>query len=155
MLYCDMFHLNPWSYGTPAALGACDFFDENANTTRVAANGMILYIAPGIGSEARIVIPEYAAAIVLRNPKNNATKKILRGLHCPNIRTAKAKKPYPATDALKFVEVGITKMIPPRPARPPDIITPAYLIFLTLIPTESAACGCSPHALNLSPNLVL
>ena len=25
----------------------------------------------------------------------------------------------------------------------------------TLTPTESAACGCSPHALNLKPNLVL
>ena len=30
-----------------------------------------------------------------------------------------------------------------------------YRIESTLIPTESAACGCSPHAIRRSPNLVL
>ena len=55
----------------------------------------------------------------------NAANNILLGLHCPKIKTAKAKNPYPETVALKLVDVGITNINPPIPANAPDINTPA------------------------------
>ena len=36
-----------------------------------------------------------------------------------------------------------------------EMITPVYLHWYTLIPTESAACGCSPQARRRSPHFVL
>ncbi|MPN49834.1 hypothetical protein SDC9_197457 [bioreactor metagenome] len=68
------------------------------------------------------------ADMVFINPKKMAAAKTLHGFHCPKINTANARKPYPATDALKLVDVGITKTNPPIPANAPEIITPAYLI---------------------------
>ena len=44
---------------------------------------------------------------------------------------------------------------PPIEAEALPIAVDIYLILLTLIPTESAAAGFSPHALSLNPNLVL
>ncbi len=46
-------------------------------------------------------------------------------------------------------------MHPPKADKAPEIITPKYLIFVTLIPAACAACGFSPHALNLIPKAVL
>ncbi len=52
---------------------------------------------------------EDEAETVFIKPKNIAAANTFHGFHCPKIKTAKAKNPYPATEALKFVEVGITK----------------------------------------------
>ena len=41
-------------------------------------------------------------------PKNREAHMIFTGFHCPKIRTARARNPYPATSALKLVEVGTT-----------------------------------------------
>lgn len=87
--------------------------------------GIILYNSFGIGNDFKNGIAEYALANVFMIPKKNAAIKILLLLHCPKINTAIARKPYPATLALKFVEVGITKINPPIPASTPEMITPA------------------------------
>ena len=73
-------------------------------------------------------IPEYEAAIAFNRPKKNAANKIRKGFHCPKIRTANARKPYPATVALNSVDDGTTNTKPPTPASTPDMKTPAYLI---------------------------
>ena len=80
---------------------------------------------------------------------------MLTGFQLPNIITAKAKNPYPATDDWKPAPAAIVYAIPPIPPKIPEIITPAYLILYTFIPTDAAACGCSPQARNLNPNFVL
>ena len=109
----------------PSALGACEFFEKNASTINVAIYGIILYTSFGIGRLFNTGIAEYALANVFITPKKNAAMKILLLLHCPKINTANAKKPYPATLALKFVEVGTINTSPPIPAKTPEIITPA------------------------------
>ena len=83
-----------------------------------------MYTSFGIGRSFNNGIAEYALAIVFKIAKKKADKKILLLLHLPKINTANARKPYPATLALKFVEVGTTKTIPPIPANNPEIITP-------------------------------
>jgi hypothetical protein len=97
----------------------------NASTINVATYGIILYTSLGIGSGLSHGIPEYDAEMVFINPKNSAANKMRSGFHCPNISTARAKVPYPATEALKFTEVGITKTRPPIPDKAPEINTPA------------------------------
>ena len=54
---------------------------------------------------------------------------ILNGFHCPNIITAKAKKPKPATPTVEFQyeEVGIIYAKAPNPPKAPEIKTPTYL----------------------------
>ena len=84
-----------------------------------------MYTSFGIGSDFRNGIVEYALESVFMIPKKNAAIKILLLRRCPKIRTAIAKNPYPATLALKFVEVGTTKISPPIPPSTPEIITPA------------------------------
>ena len=79
---------------------------------------------------------------------------IFTGFHCPKIRTARARNPYPATSALKLVDVGTTNTSPPKPPRTPDMRTPAYCMRQTLMPAASAAWGCSPQERSLRPNLV-
>lgn len=78
------------------------------------------------------------------------------GLHLPNITAAIAIYPWPDIN-VGLNEETTAKLIdaPPNPANIPDIITAAYLVLVTLIPNVSAAPGCSPTALILSPNLVL
>jgi hypothetical protein len=49
--------------------------------------------------------------------KKQCCQKDAPRLPLSKINTAKAKNPYPATVALKFVDVGTTKINPPIPAR--------------------------------------
>ena len=91
----------------------------------------------------------------MNNAKNIDAKNILTGFQFPNIITANAKNPYPATVDWNPEPAAIVYASPPIPPNIPEIIVPAYLILYTLIPTESAACGCSPQALSLNPNFVL
>lgn len=101
-------------------------YDQVKNQTMAVADGANLPKAgldklfPGTNINIGILI-----AILCVIPKKNAAIKILLLLHCPKINTAIARKPYPATLALKFVEVGITKINPPIPASTPEMITPA------------------------------
>ena len=88
--------------------------------------GIILYNSFGIGNDFKNGIAEYALANVFMIPKKNAAiKNFCYFSTVQKINTAIARKPYPATLALKFVEVGITKINPPIPASTPEMITPA------------------------------
>ena len=46
-------------------------------------------------------------------PKNRDAPRIFHGFHWPKMRTAMAKNPYPATSALKLVDVGTTNKTKP------------------------------------------
>lgn len=107
-------------------------------------------------------LPEKAVTMKLdkakKAAKNNDAKVILIAFQLPRISIAKTKNPYPNTPEAKFHSPNLKqeKMInPPIEAEALPMAVDIYLILLTLIPTESAAAGFSPHALSLNPNLVL
>src|SRR5574344_1939599 len=98
----------------------------------------------------------YPDETAFKAPNSKEVPTMFSGFQLPKIITARAKNPIPATLPLDSHPAEVkAKMNPPNPAKHPEIIVPKYLIFLTLIPNESAACGCSPHDLNLKPNFVL
>ena len=89
------------------------------------------------------------------NPKKKVAANIPKGLHCPKINAANARNPNPATLPLNSPEYVTNIIHPPKAANAPDIITPTYLVLITLIPAAWDACGFSPQDLNLNPNEVL
>jgi len=89
-------------------------------------------------------------------PKSRLAQKAPKGIHLPKIIAAKAMKPRPPVipQANRF-RWPRERNAPPRPASMPLSITQRYLVLKTLMPAESAAAGCSPTALTLSPKGVL
>ncbi len=74
----------------------------------------------------------------------------------PKIIAAIAMKPRPPViPQVKRLRWPRERNAPPRPASIPLAVTQRYLILRTSIPAVSAAVGCSPTALILSPRGVL
>ena len=92
---------------------------------------------------------------LLAKPKSSAARVALIGSQRPKITAARAMKPAPAViSLLKAPTEPSVKYAPPRPAIAPASDTFQNRVRLTLMPTVSAACGCSPTARRRRPHFV-
>ena len=118
----------------------------------VTTYGAINMNSLGIG----VPVIERTPCKLSAKPKSNAAITAPTGLQRPKINAAKAMKPFPAVISLPNAPTAPTvKYAPPSPATNPAKITFLYLSLFTLIPTESAAVGCSPTARVRNPQRVL
>ena len=118
----------------------------------VAMYGAININSEGIGVPIIVSNPWRLSA----KPKIKAAATAPMGLQRPKISAAKAIKPLPAViSLLKDPTAPKVKKAPPRPAMAPAKITFLNRTAFTLIPTDSAAVGCSPTARVRRPHLLL
>ena len=93
---------------------------------------------------------------LVANPNRSAASVARIGSQRPKITAASAMKPAPAVISLLNAPTEPrVKNAPPTPAIAPAIDTTKNLVRFTLMPTVSAACGCSPTARSRSPQRVL
>ena len=89
-------------------------------------------------------------------PNSSAARVARIGSQRPKITAASAMKPAPAViSLLNATPEPRVKNAPPRPAIAPARETFQNRVRLTLMPTVSAACGCSPTARRRRPHRVL
>ena len=108
-------------------MGARDFLDVNASTTREMMYGSILYTTLGMFMFSRKSKPEYTLPSARQKPNSSAARAIFRGCHAPKIMTASARKPKPATPFSNFhtLTPAVMYTMPPRPPSSPESSTPA------------------------------
>ncbi|CPU65052.1 Uncharacterised protein [Mycobacteroides abscessus] len=86
------------------------------------------------------------------NPNRSAATSAPTGFQRPRIIAASAMKPLPPVISLpKASPAATVKNAPPRPATAPPRIVLRTRVALTLMPTVSAAFGCSPTARRRRP----
>src|SRR5574344_645535 len=89
-------------------------------------------------------------------PKRTLAPVTPSGVQRPKATAASAMNPRPLTKVFVYWIVCVSTAHPPAsPPKNPEERTPIYLMRRTLIPTLSAAAGCSPQALKCIPNGVL
>src|SRR5690625_4662866 len=88
-------------------------------------------------------------------PNSNAAASAPSGFHRPRIIAASAMKPLPADISRPNASPEPTvKTAPPRPASAPPMRGFTQRVRITLMPTVSAALGCSPTDRTRSPHLL-
>src|SRR4051794_11044404 len=140
-----------FTYGWPSAAGARTRPTSPATATIVARYGSIA--RNWLGIELPMTPRNPASAVV--NPNSSAASVAPTGLHRPKISAARAMKPRPLVMLLlKLPTAPIVRNAPPTPATTPASSTLRYRVQITLMPTVSAAVGCSPTARVRRPHLV-
>ena len=90
------------------------------------------------------------------NPNSSAARVARIGSQRPKMTAASAMKPAPFVISLPNAPTEPSvKYAPPRPATAPASDTFQNRVPLTLMPTVSAAFGCSPTARSRRPQRVL
>ncbi len=125
----------------PSAAGGRACPTSPATARMVARYGVIARNCDGISDP---IIPNWTLSASAK-PKSSAAASAPLGLHRPRIIAASAIYPLPDVISLPNASPDATvKKAPPSPAIAPPSMVLRIRVRLTLMPTVSAALGCSP-----------